>query len=58
MLIDKPWYKQTFGYWTVKVNVTSSGVPRGVWGVQTPLPPSEMPKALQNRAKLNLIVNC
>lgn len=23
MLIDKPWYKQTSDYWTVKVNVTS-----------------------------------
>ena len=32
----------------------SSGVPRaGVWGVQTP---PEIPKALQNRAKLNPIV--
>ena len=27
-----------------------SGVPRGVWGVQTP---PEIPTALQNRAKLN-----
>ena len=32
----------------------SSGVPRGVWGVQ-PYPP-EIPKALQNRAKINSIV--
>jgi len=34
-----------------------SGVPGGggVWGVQTS-PPPEIPKALQNRAKLNLIV--
>jgi len=36
------------------------GVPRGVWGVQTPHP--EIPKALQNRAKLNptvkTIKNC
>ena len=31
----------------------SSGVPRGVWGVQ---PPPEIPKALQNRAKLNAIL--
>jgi len=31
----------------------ASGVPRGVWGVQTTL---EFPKALHNRAKLNLIV--
>jgi len=31
-----------------------SGVPRGVWGVQTP--PPEIPEALQNRAKLNPIV--
>ena len=30
----------------------TSGVPRGVWGVQTP----EIQKALQNRAKLNPIV--
>jgi len=28
-----------------------SGVPRACWGVQTP--PPEIPKALQNRAKLN-----
>ena len=35
-----------------------SGVPRGVWGVQT-LPPPEIPKALQNRAKQNPICeNC
>ena len=35
--------------------VKSSGVPRGgVWGVQPPLP--EIPKALQNCAKLNPIV--
>jgi len=34
----------------------TSGVLRGeVWGVQTP-PPPEIPKALQNRAKLNPIV--
>jgi len=35
-----------------------SGVPRGgIWGVQTP--PPEIPKALQNRAKLNPICeNC
>ena len=32
----------------------SSGVPRGVWGVQTP--PPEIPKSLQYRAKLNLIL--
>jgi len=33
-----------------------SGVPRGVWGVQTP---PEIPKSLQNRAKLNPICeNC
>ena len=25
----------------------------GGWGVQTPPPPPEIPKALQNRAKLN-----
>jgi len=31
----------------------SSGVPSGGWGVQTP---PEIPKALQNRAKLNPIV--
>jgi len=31
-----------------------SGVPGGVWGVQPPTP--EIPKALQNRAKLNPIV--
>ena len=31
------------------------GVPRKVWGVQTP--PPEVPKAIQNRANLNLIVN-
>jgi len=31
-----------------------SGVPRGVWGVQTPH--SEFPKVLQNHAKLNPIV--
>jgi len=30
------------------------GVPRGVWGVQTP--PPEIPKALQNCVKLNSIV--
>jgi hypothetical protein len=35
--------------------VLCSGVPRGVWGVQTS-PPPEILKALQNRAKLNLIV--
>ena len=35
--------------------IQGSGVPRGgVWGVQTP--PPEIPKALQNRAKLNPIV--
>jgi len=35
-----------------------SGVSRGVWGVQVP-PPSEIPKALQNRAKRNPIFeNC
>jgi len=33
----------------------TSGVPRGVWGGLTP-PPPEVPKALQNRAKLNPIV--
>ena len=33
--------------------VGSSGVPRGVWGVQTP---PEIMKALQNRVKLNPIV--
>jgi len=32
----------------------TSGVPRGVWGGLTP--PPEVPKALQNRAKLNPIV--
>ena len=32
-----------------------SGVTRGVWGVQPP-PRPEIPKALQNRAKLNPIV--
>jgi len=32
-----------------------SGVPRWGWGVQTP-PPPEIPKALQNRAKVNPIV--
>ena len=35
-------------------SATISGVPTGGWGVQTPLP--EIPKALQNRAKLNPIV--
>ena len=30
-----------------------SGVPRGAWGVK---PPREIPKDLQNRAKLNRIV--
>ena len=30
-----------------------SGVPRGVWGFQSP---REIPKAFQNRAKLNPIV--
>ena len=35
------------------VSVRLSGVPRGGWGVQ---PPSEILKALQNRAKLNPIV--
>ena len=34
--------------------VTSSGVPSGGLGVQPP--PPEIPKALQNRAKLNLNV--
>jgi len=34
--------------------IGTSGVPRGGWGVQTP--PHEIPKALQNRAKLNPIV--
>jgi len=39
----------------LRITVTLiSGVPRGVWGVQ-PSPP-EIPKALQNRAKLNPIV--
>jgi hypothetical protein len=33
--------------------VVPSGVPRGGWGVQTP--PAEIPKALQNHAKLNPI---
>ena len=32
-----------------------SGVPRGEGGIKPP-PPSEIPKALQNRAKLNPIV--
>jgi len=32
----------------------SSGVPRGVWGGS--IPPPEIPKAFQNRAKLNPIV--
>jgi len=32
---------------------SDSGVPRGGWGVQTP---AEIPKTLQNRAKLNPIV--
>ena len=36
--------------------VCYSGVTRGgVWGVQ-PSPPTEIPKALQNHAKLNPIV--
>ena len=35
--------------------IETSGVPRGVWGVQTP-PPPEIPKAFQNGAKLNPIV--
>ena len=39
---------------SIYITVSSSGVPRGVWGVQTP--PPEIPKALQNRAKLNPIV--
>jgi len=33
------------------LRVQVSGVPRGVWGGSTP--PSEITKALQNRAKLN-----
>ena len=33
--------------------LTGSGVPRGFWGVSKP---PEIPKALQNRAKLNPIV--
>jgi len=34
-----------------------NGVPRGGLGVQTPPPPSpQIPKALQNRAKLNPFV--
>ena len=32
---------------------TYSGLPRGCWGSN---PPSEIPKALQNHAKLNPIV--
>jgi len=32
------------------------GVPREFGGVQTPPPPHEIPKSLQNRAKLNPIV--
>ena len=43
----------------MKTYPTSSGIPRvmgdEVCGVQTPSPP-EISKALQNRAKLNLIV--
>jgi len=35
--------------------VAHSGVPRGGFGVFEP-PPPEIPKALQNRAKLNPIV--
>ena len=43
----------------VQVTGGDSGVPRGeVWGVQTPSSP-EIPKALQNHAKLNPICeNC
>ena len=37
----------------VEDRVEVSDVPRGVWGVQ---PPPEIPKALQNRAKLAPIV--
>ena len=43
------------------VTPNGSDLPRGggVWGVQTPPPRAEIPKALQNRAKLNPIVkNC
>jgi len=40
--------------WFYMSVVISSGVPRGVLGV--PTPPPEIPKALQNRTKLNPIV--
>ena len=39
-----------------KCSPEDSGVPRGGWRVQTHLPPTEIPKALQNRAKINPIV--
>ena len=42
---------QKEGNWRVRVN---SGVPKGLGGLKPP--PPEIPKALQNRAKLNPIV--
>ena len=49
-------YPETHGVTRDKTGILRfSGVPRGGWGVQRP-PPPEIPKALQNRAKLNLIV--
>ena len=43
--------------WLKISNVQASGVPRrGGFGVFKPTPPPEIPKALQNRAKLNPIV--
>ena len=42
---------------SVRFNLcTVSGVSSGSVGVQTPPPPQEIPKALQNSAKLNPIV--
>ena len=51
--LDRTLWRTGFGRGYGPV-VRHSGVPRGVvWGVQTP---PEIPKALQNRAKLNPIV--
>ena len=42
---------------TVFSHISSPVAYRGgeLWGIQTPAPPPEIPKALQNRAKLNPI---
>ena len=58
--IEKFWcapiLRQHNSFETTRLNnaISSSGVPRVVWGVQ--IPPPQIPKAFQNSAKLNPIV--